>query len=172
MWPHGQRAIAFVTGASDYSYQRPSRRQVMGSKVIYPSMVRPVARVAVVVDTSGSMGAPEVDAALGEVKGILREVGVKSPVTVMAVDTMVHTTKAVTSVNDVRLAGGGGTDMGAGLRAAERLRPAPDVVVILTDGYTPWPQQAPAGFTTIVVLLGTGDATTPGWARTVRRDAA
>jgi hypothetical protein len=35
-----------------------------------------------------------------------------------------------------------GTDMGEGINAAVALRPQPSVVVVLTDGRTPWPDEA------------------------------
>ena len=40
-----------------------------------------------------------------------------------------------------QLQGGGGTDMVAGIDAAMSLRPRPDAVIVLTDGYTPFPHQ-------------------------------
>jgi predicted metal-dependent peptidase len=134
-----------------------------------PSLVRPVANVAVVVDTSGSMGTTELEDALGEIKGILREVGQRSPVTVMPVDADVHSVGRVSSISQVQLEGGGGTDMGAGIAAAERLRPRPDIVVVITDGATPWPATPPVGMRTIIVLLGDASST-PTWARTIRRE--
>lgn len=61
--------------------------------------------------------------------------------------------------------------MGQGLTAAARLRPRPQLVVVLTDGYTPWPKDAPR-FRVIVGLIGPweGEAppAPPAWARTVR----
>ena len=35
--------------------------------------------------------------------------------------------------------------MGAGLAKAAELGPRPDLIVVLTDGYTPWPSSAPRG---------------------------
>jgi len=70
----------------------------------------------------------------------------------------------------VRLAGGGGTDMGAGVAAAAALRPRPSVVVVLTDGFTPWPEDRPRGVRVVVGLLaqhGMPVHRPPGWARTV-----
>ena len=33
--------------------------------------------------------------------------------------------------------------MGKGIQAAMELKPTPDVVVVLTDGFTPWPDKPP-----------------------------
>ena len=38
---------------------------------------------------------------------------------------------------------GGGTDMGAGIVWLNENGVEPDVCVVLTDGYTPWPARAP-----------------------------
>ena len=40
--------------------------------------------------------------------------------------------------------------MGAGIAAAAALRPRPAVTVVLTDGYTPWPERAPKGIRVVV----------------------
>jgi len=39
---------------------------------------------------------------------------------------------------------GGGTDLRTGFAKALRTRPRPDVVVVGTDGRTPWPDSRPA----------------------------
>ncbi len=44
---------------------------------------------------------------------------------------------------DIPLIGGGGTDLRAGFAKALRANPRPDVVVVLTDGQTPWPEHRP-----------------------------
>ena len=73
--------------------------------------------------------------------------------------------------SDVVLAGGGGTDMGVGIRAAARLRPRPQVVVVLTDGGTPWPASPPPGISVVVGLIGRHNrdvrGSVPHWARAV-----
>jgi predicted metal-dependent peptidase len=106
---------------------------------------------------------------LAEVDGVLRGVGLRgNGVRVLACDTAVHSARRITSSRHIELVGGGGTDMGAGIEAAARGRPRPDLIVVLTDGYTPWPPQAPRGIKVIVGLLDGGTA--PRWARTVQID--
>jgi predicted metal-dependent peptidase len=72
----------------------------------------------------------------------------------------------------VELVGGGGTDMGAGIDAATALRPRPAVTVVLTDGFTPWPDRAPRGIRVVVALLGDEAPDGPQWARAVRVPSA
>lgn len=167
-----RRAVASVAGRVDYSYRRPSRRAGAAGDVILPTLVRPVPDVAIVCDTSGSMHDRLLARALAEVEGVLSRAGLRQQrVRVLAVDTAVHAVRAVASARQVQLAGGGGTDMGAGLEAAAALRPRPSIVVVLTDGFTPWPARPPRGVRVVVGLLrepGYGEEwAPPGWARSV-----
>jgi predicted metal-dependent peptidase len=163
-----RRAVAEVSGAVDYSYRRPSRRSAVAGQVVLPALRRPVPEVAVVCDTSGSMTADLLAAALAEVEGLLRTLGLARQVRVLACDTAVAPAQRVSSARQVQLVGGGGTDMGAGIAAAAALRPRPAVTVVLTDGYTPWPAVEPKGMRVVVGLLGPGAPDAPHWARAVR----
>jgi predicted metal-dependent peptidase len=163
-----RRAVAEVSGAVDYSYRRPSRRAAVAGNVVLPALRRPVPEVAVVCDTSGSMTEDLLAAALAEVEGLLRALGMARQVRVLACDTAVGPAQRVSSARQVQLVGGGGTDMGTGIAAAAALRPRPAVTVVLTDGYTPWPSQAPKGTRVVIGLLGPGAPDAPSWARAVR----
>jgi predicted metal-dependent peptidase len=167
-----RRAVAEVSGAVDYSYQRPSRRAAVAGNVVLPALRRPVPDVAVVCDTSGSMTEGLLAAALGEVEGLLHALGMARQVRVLACDTAVGAAQRVSSARQVELVGGGGTDMGAGIAAAVALRPRPAITVVLTDGYTPWPAAAPKGTRVVIGLLGAGAPDAPAWARAVRVDPA
>jgi predicted metal-dependent peptidase len=168
-----RRGLADVVGAVDYSYRRPSRRATAVDKVVLPSLRRPVPEVAIVCDTSGSMTEDLLARALAEVEGILHSVGVRAGgVRVLAVDAAVHTARRVTSSRQVELVGGGGTDMGAGIEAAGRARPRPGVIIVLTDGYTPWPPTPLRQSRVIAGLLGAQAPDAPAWVRTVRIDVA
>ena len=58
----------------------------------------------------------------------------------------------------------------AGLAKASEIKPKLDVVVVLTDGYTPWPAKSPQYKTVIVVTGKDGAEGTPKWARTLVAD--
>jgi predicted metal-dependent peptidase len=51
-----RRAAGDVRGLVDYTYRVPSRRQSAFGEIVMPAMVKPNPKVAIVVDTSGSMG--------------------------------------------------------------------------------------------------------------------
>ena len=140
--------------------------------MVLPALRRPVPEIAVVCDTSGSMSEDLLAMALAEVEGLLRAVGVARKLRVLACDTAVGPARRVTSARQVELVGGGGTDMGAGIEAAAALRPRPAITVVLTDGYTPWPDGPPRGMRVVIGLLGDDAPGAPGWARAVRVPAS
>jgi hypothetical protein len=169
-----RRGVAIVAGNVDYTYRRPSRRARSVRNVILPAMHRPLPNVAVVCDTSGSMHEGLLARALTEVEGLLARGGLRqAQIRVLAVDTNVHAVRRVSRASQVELAGGGGTDMGVGIAAAAALRPRPSVIVVLTDGFTPWPDKPPKAVHVVVGLLTqpmvpTNRFAAPGWARIVR----
>ncbi|WP_329089584.1 VWA-like domain-containing protein [Actinomadura citrea] len=162
-----REAVAWAAGGVDYTFHRPSRRTAALRGVVLPSLRRPLPVVAIVIDTSGSMGEDDLAAALAEVTGVLREVGVGgNRITVLACDADVHTATRVTSAQQVALEGGGGTDMRVGIRAALDRPERPGVVIVLTDGFTPWPE-APSSSRLIAALIGTDPPPPPAWVETV-----
>jgi predicted metal-dependent peptidase len=163
-----RKAVADIAGAVDYTYRRPSRRATVAGNVVLPALRRPVPEVAVVCDTSGSMSDELLAACLAEVEGLLNALGLARRLRVLACDTSAGTAQRVTSARQVELVGGGGTDMGAGITAAVALRPRPAIIVVLTDGFTPWPDQPPRGSKVVVGLLGDEAPTAPDWARAIR----
>ena len=163
-----RKAVADTAGAVDYSYRRPSRRAAAAGNVVLPALRRPVPEVAVVCDTSGSMSDELLAASLAEVDGLLKALGLARSMRVLACDTAAGPAKRISSARQVELVGGGGTDMGTGIAAASGLRPRPGVIVVLTDGFTPWPEAPPRGSRVVVGLLGDDAPDAPDWARAVR----
>ena len=159
-----RRISALTTGAITYTYTRPSRRRAPG--VILPALRAPRVTVAVVIDTSGSMSPAALASALHETTAVVQSVGGR--IAVVTCDAEAHT-EWVTDPRRITLTGGGGTDMRVGITAALGSRPAPDVIVVLTDGYTPWPANPLPRTALIAALIGKNPPTrnVPSWATTV-----
>lgn len=159
--------VADVAGRVDFSYRKPSRRSSVTPDVVLPSLRQPLPKVAMVLDTSGSMNDHMLSQCLAEVQGVLRGLGVgRRYLRIVCCDATAFEAQKVLEARDVQLLGGGGTDMGAGLAQAAELRPCPDLIIVLTDGFTPWPAQPPPGIKVIVGLMDPGGAV-PAWARPI-----
>lgn len=61
----------------------------------------------------------------------------------LSCDAAAQAVHSLCRAEGIPLLGGGGTDLREGFAAALRARPRPDVVVVLTDGQTPWPSDRP-----------------------------
>ena len=168
------RRLGLSAGNRDYSYTRLARRRVPGYTM--PGMVAPAPpTVATVVDTSGSMAPADLATCLGELLGLARAVGgdrtVMTVITCDAKITGMQRVRTDTHIRQLELTGGGGTDMTVGITACADLHPIPDVIVVLTDGGTEWPDHPPRTLerTTVIALLtreGAADDV-PGWIRTI-----
>ncbi|MFF8267198.1 VWA-like domain-containing protein [Streptomyces sp. NPDC016562] len=138
-------ATSGAGAGEDYTYGRPSRRSAGMPGVVLPSLRRTPPRVAVVIDTSGSVSDSELGSALHEVAAIARAVGGRRDlVSVLPCDASAQVVHPLCRAEGIPLIGGGGTDLRAGFARALRTRPGPDVVVVLTDGQTPWPEARPS----------------------------
>lgn len=153
---HVRRAVDRRRGFRDYTFSRPSRRQSMHgygpNAPIIPAPFEPVVDVAVVVDTSGSMGGDEMRAALAEIDALLRTG--RNEVRVLSCDAKVHAKGKVTRAVDAAklLKGGGGTDFCPAFAALEADKPG--VTIVVTDGCGPAPEDAPRWTDTIWLLVG------------------
>ncbi|WP_431937380.1 vWA domain-containing protein [Micromonospora sp. RP3T] len=138
-------AVSAAGAGDDYTYGRPSRRSAGVPGVVLPALRRRPPRVCVVVDTSGSVSDTELGSALLEVAAIARAVGGRRDlVTVLPCDAAAHRVLTLCRAEDLPLVGGGGTDLRTGFARALRDARRPDVVVVLTDGQTPWPATRPS----------------------------
>lgn len=144
-----RQALASVAGACDFTWRRIGRRALHSAGragwPLAPALHQPSPRVAVVLDTSGSMSCANKDGrtileeALSEIVGIAKACG--ADLWGVACDADVEAIARIGNVQDLRRLnkGGGGTDMRPGFKAAKKTRP--DIVVIVTDGYvgSNWP---------------------------------
>jgi predicted metal-dependent peptidase len=157
-----RRALRSSTlGRHDRTYRRPHRRQACYGEFIMPSFYQPRPRPGFLIDTSGSMGDSQLARAVSELGGLTRQLGFGAEVVVACCDAAVHDVRKVFTGTQVELYGGGGTDMGVGLRTfTERARDPIDLLVIVSDCCTPWPTQAPPF---PVITIRVGDGAPPVW---------
>ncbi|WDZ83617.1 DUF2201 family putative metallopeptidase [Micromonospora cathayae] len=170
-------AVSVAGVGEDYTYGRPARRSSGVPGVVLPALRRRPPRVCVVIDTSGSVSDAELGSALLEVTAISRAVaGRRDLVTVLPCDAAARVVHPLCRAEDIPLLGGGGTDLRTGFARALRQAPGPDVVVVLTDGQTPWPTVRPPCRTVVGLFPRSGyderdpdrvPDRPPDWARVV-----
>lgn len=126
-------------GKDTTSYRRLNRRMITRGIGMPGQSGFSLNRVGIVVDVSGSIGQAEVDLFAGHMAAILSEYRPKE-VRVAWTDTTVHRIDTVRNPNDIKritkgdIPGGGGTNLPVAFDALGRC----DVVIFLTDGYTPY----------------------------------
>lgn len=132
--------FASLSGRSDSTYSRRNRHQSSYGKIIRPSTYRLIPNIAVVVDTSGSVSDAMLTQALTETHNILKA-SEGAGVHVISCDAAAYKAQRVFNRRQVEFKGGGGTDMIVGIKSALKLKP--HVAVLITDGYTPYPETCP-----------------------------
>lgn len=140
-------------GALDYSTARPSRRSHLRGWPI-PGVVTREIVVLIVLDTSGSMRHSDLNEALREVAGVMRQVGGVQPYLLQADSQAYGEPVPITLsyLHDFKIKGRGGTDFRPAFKIAEKMRPRPNVLIYMTDGYGTAPLTAPNGIQTIWCL--------------------
>ena len=166
-----RRSFATRAGTLTSTYRRPGRRRI--PRVVTPGMQQPRITVGVVIDTSSSMTQEQLHAALAELDGICRRAGSdRDHRVVVTADVAVHEVPTLRSARTLALRGGGGTDLRPAISHLGTHRRRPDTLVVLTDGFTPWPARPLPGRRVIAVLLGRADGqqppSPPGWIHAIR----
>jgi predicted metal-dependent peptidase len=157
-----RRALRESTlGRYDRTYRRPHRRQACYGELLMPSFHQPRPRPGFLIDTSSSMEDSQLARALAELGGLIRQLGYGADVVVACCDAAVRDVRKVFGAGQVELYGGGGTDLDAGLRAfVERTRDPIDLLVIVSDCHTTWPDDPPPF---PVITIRVGDGAPPAW---------
>lgn len=98
--------------------------------------------ICVIVDSSGSISDKELSRAIEEIRAVAELVQPES-IRVLSADTQVRSEQVLERGDTVAVtvSGGGGTDMCVPLVYVEQYNPC--VVILITDGHTPWPTAEP-----------------------------
>jgi predicted metal-dependent peptidase len=146
-----------MAGGADFSLTRPSRRSLLRGGLLRPGMVEQQYTAAIAIDTSGSMGTTQLQAAKNTTVNIMEQTGLDT-VWVVQCDARVHGDWQRVRTRDVasmEFRGRGGTDFRPIFEVLKKLRPRPDLIAILTDGDGPAPPNPPAGIDVIWVIVPT-----------------
>lgn len=143
---HLRKSIVTMTrGRDNYTWQRPNRRKLAAPPHAYfpGRSAQKGPHIGVVVDTSGSIGQDELSTFMGELSGIMTDIGPEA-VHLVYCDSEVHG-EVITfdDVNDLmnvaqQAGGGGGTDMPKGFDKFEEEQLPIETQICFTDGYTPF----------------------------------
>lgn len=133
-------AVESIPGFGEFTFSRPSNRHVPGGCIL-PSNIRPIPRVTVIVDSSGSMGDKDTALALEVIGSVLKGLPDPRGVRVLTGDTGVQSAANVFRKESVQVVGGGGTSMARIIKQACEERPSPKVIILVTDMETDWPDK-------------------------------
>jgi len=151
-----RRCRDWQRGREDYCWRDLDRRS-RPLEPLMPGTVRPEPTVAILVDTSGSMSCEGPEAL-----GVVEAVKLVSPKAALySCDT------AAREVKRRKFIGGGGTDMRVGI---EGLQKKADVIVVVTDGETPWPEKEPPAAIVVALVRDSEWSKPPRYAKVVRVD--
>lgn len=142
-----RRAIARKAGQHDRSYKKAARRSLNPTIIMPGKVAPPTPKIAVVIDTSASMSEQvELSMAMAELESLMKNVARESDtpnIHVINCDAGTNEPAILSDIKDFVMQGGGGTDMRVGMRVASEIKPLVDVVIVVTDGGTPWMEEPP-----------------------------
>ena len=102
--------------------------------------------------------------AVREFMGLLGAGGIQNDaIRVISCDAEAEEAQRVRNVNDLLLKGGGGTDLRVGIENAIKLAPRPELIIVVTDGGTPWPDERVQGVEMFALLIGDNPPQPPDW---------
>ena len=161
-------AVDTIAGFGEFTYARPSNRQIPGGCLL-PSSVKPIPRITLIIDSSGSMGSDDTALALEVLGSVLKHLPDPRGLRVLVGGTEVMAAKKVFKPEQIQILDGGGTDIGSLIRVADQEKPAPKVILCVTDGETPWCREDQVQAKVMVCLTRKPRwcSPPPAWMRTV-----
>lgn len=138
--------VKAMCSAKDASSWRKVSRRYLGLGIYMPSLIgEKVGHLVVAIDTSGSIGGPELAEFLSEVKGIAEEVNPQQVDLIywdskVAAHEVYEGAQVADIINSTKAKGGGGTAPSCVSEYLKEQNIVPECIIVLTDGYvgTDW----------------------------------
>jgi predicted metal-dependent peptidase len=154
-----------------WTYTKPSRRHNVEPRIVMPGWVGNSVSVAFLLDTSGSVTDRWLGLAISQIRLAISRLAANRnipAVQVYSCDAAASHASKIWDVTQLKLIGGGGTDMRVGMSQIEqdRKKYRYDVQIVVTDGDTPWPE-VPPSIPTLIILFESSQkqrAGVPAWA--------
>jgi predicted metal-dependent peptidase len=158
----------------DYSFSPPDRRFDESPFYLpdFNEKDESISKILFMIDTSGSMSDDMVTAAYSEVRGAIEQFGGKLQGWLGFFDAEVIPPKPFETEDEfkvIKAKGGGGTDFGVIFKyIEEKMSEEPPVsIIVLTDGYAPFPKKTQAQGIPVLWLLNNEDINPP-WGKVAR----
>ncbi len=135
------------SGGQDYSMRRPSARSYMRGWPL-PGLVGYDPELLFIVDSSGSMGKPQIGDSLRVMADVMDQCGIREAWFMEADAGVQRAPIKVTSrmLRSIQLNGRGGTDFTPAIEYAQKFKPRPGLVIYITDGAGKAPASPPREF--------------------------
>jgi predicted metal-dependent peptidase len=140
--------VTMTRGRDAHTWSKPHRRKLATPPHIYmpgrTGWKGPA--IALEMDCSGSISDNQSRVFCGELAGILSDIEPSMVYVLMVDDSLLGEVLEIDDVNDVSrikkaVMQGGGTDMGVVYQVIEERELPVELVVIMTDAYSPWPDE-------------------------------
>lgn len=139
----------------EQTWAKPNRRYAPAYYMPTLDSLGTMGEIVLVIDVSGSISQRELDHYAGHIQGIVQQCR-PSMCHVLYVDTQVQKHVKFDKPDELQLEfySGGGTDMPAAFNYCEKEGIAPAVMIVLTDGYTPFGEDP--GYPVFWIISGKG----------------
>lgn len=161
------------SGGLDYSRRRPSKRSYLRG-IPLPGLISYDPELCFIIDSSLSMGSPQLSSAMRVCADVLQQTGITSAWFLEA-DTQQHREPVRINVQDLRsmeILGRGGTDFRKVIKyVTEEFRPKPHIVIYVTDGDGVAPSRPPRDVQFIWCIVPTQHKRIPAnWGEVIELD--
>jgi predicted metal-dependent peptidase len=148
------KIIEITAGFRYRTFEKPNRRYVHTPDIILPVFIDRKIKISltIIMDISGSMY-HITDKMYGVMKSMIDILDMAIDITILEVDAEIVNIMHGFDLNrnNVKSKEGGGTDMREGLRYIQENKMEPDLIIVMTDSFTPWPDPSILADKTVVL---------------------